>query len=293
LVLGNVGEARFYRGDLAGAESRYRQALDSARQIGDTDAEANQLNDIAILLEARRDLAGAKNSFEQALALWRDNNVPGSASAMAGLGDVQLAQGDVDAARKAQEEALAAREKLGEKESIAESQLALAHVSLEEGRAAEAEPIIRKAAGEFQAENIPDLESVANALLARSFVAQGKLAVAKKAKQRAVALSRKSQEPLIRISVTITAACVESAVAEQVRSPRASPTAAAKELRGALREARAFGFLGLELESRLALAEPESDSARGKMRNEQLTLLAADARARGYGLIARKAAAAW
>jgi hypothetical protein len=60
-------------------------------------------------------------------------------------------QGDLASARHTQEQALAIRQKLGEKGSIAESRLALARISLEEERAGEAEPVARDAAAEFHA----------------------------------------------------------------------------------------------------------------------------------------------
>src|SRR5260370_8677262 len=44
LVLGNVGETLFYQGELAGAESRYRQPIAFDHQIGNTDDEAYALS---------------------------------------------------------------------------------------------------------------------------------------------------------------------------------------------------------------------------------------------------------
>jgi eukaryotic-like serine/threonine-protein kinase len=290
-VLCNVGEALFYRGDLAGAESRYRQALSSAREIGDTDGEANQLNDLAILLQTRGDLSGARTTFEQALSLWHDNNVPGSAAAMHGLGEVQLAQGDLARARKTQEEALALSQKLGEKVSIAESRLALAALALEDGRPGDAETASHQAAGEFQEERIPDLEALAYALLARSQIEQGKPEEAQRVIERATLLSANSQEPIVRLSVAITAARVRATGVGG--SPRQKASAEAiRDLQGVLQATRKFRFLGLELEARLAIAEIQSDSGSGAMPTKQLASLEEDARARGYGLIARKAAAA-
>ncbi len=290
-VLCNIGEALFYQGDLAGAERNYRHALESARQIGDSDSQANQLNDIAILLEARGDLSGASRDFEQALSLWHDNNVPGSTSAMTGLGEVQLAMGDLVGARKTLEQALAMRQRLGEKQSIAESRLALARVSLEEGRAVEAESAAREAASEFKAENVPDLEAVAYALLARSLLEQGKSEEAQKAAKSAVSYSTRSQEPMTRISVAITAARVRAAAYPQSSSGVKGASQVIHDLHALANEARKYTFLGLEFEAMLAEAQVKLDSGKTNEGVAQLASLAEEAHVKGFGLIARKALA--
>ena len=48
-------------------------------------------------------------------------------------------RGDLAAARKSYEESLALRERAGEKQAAAETQVALARLAIEEGHAAEAE----------------------------------------------------------------------------------------------------------------------------------------------------------
>ena len=291
-VLCNVGEALFYQGDLTEAEKKYRQALASSRQIGDSDSQANQLNDIAILLEARGDLVGASSAFEQALSLWSDNNITGSASAMTGLGDVQLTRGDLVAARKTQEQALAMRQKLGEKQSIAESRLALARVSLEEGRNAEAESAARQAATEYQAENVPDLEAAAYTVLARSMLEQGKSEEAQKAAKSAVSYSVRSQQPMLRISVAITAARVQwaSDLHSASRAQRASKVI--RDVQVLATQAKKFGYLGLQFEARLAEGEVKMDSGQTTSGLTHLGSLVQEARANGFGLIVSKAAAA-
>jgi DNA-binding winged helix-turn-helix (wHTH) protein/tetratricopeptide (TPR) repeat protein len=288
-VLCNVGEALFYQGDLTGAEKKYREALESARQIGDSDSEANQVNDIAILLEARGDLSGASSAFEQALSLWHDNNVPGVASAMKGLGDVQLAQGDLIGARKTQQQALAVRQKLGEKQSIAESQLALARVWLEEGRAPEAESAARAAVSEFKAENVSDLEAAGYALLTSSLLAQGKSEEAQKAAKSAMSHSARSQEPMTRISVAIAAARVRASSYRHASSRVEPAVQVIHDLQALANEAKKYAFLGLEFEARLAEAQVTLDSGQTDDGVAQLASLAEAAHAKGFGLIAKKA----
>jgi tetratricopeptide (TPR) repeat protein len=177
------------------------------------------LNNLAILHEAEGDLAGAKSRFEQALSLWRNTGqISESTAAMLGLGEVQLAQGDLAGARKTQEEAFAQRQKLGEKGSIAESQLALALISLEEGRPADAERTVRAAAAEFHEERVPDLEASAYAVLARALLDQHRLTEAHDAAKNATSLVVRTQEPMLKLSVAIADARVRAGDGHAIKS---------------------------------------------------------------------------
>ncbi len=59
-----------------------------------------------------------------------------------------------------------------------------------------------------------------------------------------------------------------------------------------LREAREHGFVGVEFEARLALAEWEKKTGHDAAARNELAALEYSARSKGFGLIARKAAAA-
>ncbi|HEY6251384.1 MAG TPA: tetratricopeptide repeat protein [Candidatus Angelobacter sp.] len=292
ISLSNVAEVLFYRGDLAGAARRYREAIDAARQFGDVNQEAGLVSAMGLMLETQGDLAGAKNSLEHAISLWGQMDPHSASGAILELGQVQLAQDDLAAAHKSQERALAMREKLGERGAIAESRLALASVLLEEGKAAEAEANASAAATEFQAEKVPDLEAIAYALVSRSQLEQnhGKLGDARAAAERAVWLSAKSQEPLIRLFVAIVAARVASDPA--AGASKQISAAALHRLQSILAEAHKFGFFELELEAQLAMGEIEMRSGRTTAGRARLAALAKAASAKDYGLIARKAAAA-
>lgn len=294
IALGNVGEVLFYQGNLAGAESRFRQAIDSAHEIGDSDNEAYQFGNMGILLQTRGDLAEAKTSFERALSLWGESDPHDSSAIRAQLGELQLIQSDLAGARKSQEEALAMRQKLGERGSIAESRLALARLSLEEGRPADAEAGAHEAAAEFQAEKVPDLESLAYALVARSQMEQGesKMEDAAKAVDRAVSLSAKSQQPMIRLLVTIIAERVKVVGGASAADRKKSSIAARRKLQAVLAEAEKLGFFGLKLEAQLALGEMEMKFGPVAAGRSRLAVLEKIAEAKGYRLVARKAATA-
>jgi hypothetical protein len=58
------------------------------------------------------------------------------------------------------------------------------------------------------------------------------------------------------------------------------------------REAQSLGFVAFELDTRLALAELEKNSQHNTLARTQLTALENSSHARGFDLVARKAAAA-
>ena len=283
--LGNLASLLQYQGDFAGARRMHEQALAIFREVGEKGPAAIELNNLAIVLVAQGDLEGAHALLEEALALKRETgNRSSIAFTLAELGDLAAARGDLGAARKHHEEAARMREALAQKVRAAESRLALATVSLEEGQAAAAERAARETAEVFRSEKMTQLEGAARLALARSLAAQGKLGEARQAVREAARLLGDSQDRAVRLSLTVAAARVEGAGG----GPAAA--ASAERLAAAAAEAARMGHVALELEARLALAEVEGHSARPEAR-ERVRRLEEEARAKGFGLIATKAAA--
>jgi hypothetical protein len=94
----------------------------------------------------------------------------------------------------------------------AETQLALADLSLEEARSpAEQEAAVRQALEFFQKQKARDDEINALCVLARALLAEGKAAAAARAMQHARLLAGKSQNPEIRWRTAIAAARIDTA----------------------------------------------------------------------------------
>ena len=197
--------------------------------------------------------------------------------AISGLGQIAAVHGDLREARQRYEEALAIRNEIGEKGTTAESRLALATVSLEEGRPAEAEGPAGEAAEQFREQKDADNEALALAILARSLLAQNKPSEAQQGIARAPGVG--SAYP--RLSMAIVAARVDAASGK--------PAAAFESLKTTLAKATNTGMLGLQFEARLALGEIEMKSGDRAAGQARLEALEREAAARGYGLIARKA----
>src|SRR5271170_6845042 len=96
------------------------------------------------------------------------------------LGDLLLLEADFTGARKMYEQALAMRNSAGDRITIAETQLGLANLSLEEEHApADQEAVVRQALDVFQKQNARDDEIQAWSALSRVLLAEGKTAAAK------------------------------------------------------------------------------------------------------------------
>jgi len=291
LALGNLAGQRWDQGDLPGAIHLYEECL-QGWEPEDTGYPALVGLNIAAIHQLQGDLAGARKGFEQSLAMWqKKDDQPGLASAMWGLGGLLLQEADFSGARKMYDQALAIRTSRGDKIAIAETQLGFADLSLEEGRSpAEQEATVRQSLEVFQTQKLRDDETQAWCVLARALLAEGKAAAAKEAMQHARSLAAKSQNPNIRWPTATTAARIETAEKDLAHSAAASATR--KELATIITKSRELGYMGIELDARLALAEIEMKVGQTTVGREHLTAIEADAKAKGYNLIARKAAIA-
>ncbi len=323
-VLNNIGIVQWQQGDRAGARKMYTEALATFRQTGNREAIARVLNDLGFLLWQEDDLAGGRARLDEALRLFREiGNDKGTAAALHNSGIMLTSQGDLPAARKQEEESLAlfrqfgdrdgaarvlvrlggvllqqgdlegARQRMEEAAAIAggigakfvaaDAHLGLGELALAKGSFPEAENLVREAAEVFAGEKSAENEGRACTFLARALLGEGKLSDARGAIGRATSAVERSRSHSERLRLAITAAMVQAASGE-----RADRAKAGKELRSAADESAQIGFVGLQFEARLAQAEissPQSSPNRARLR-----ALEQDAVAKGFGLIAQKAA---
>lgn len=165
---------------------------------------------------------------------------------------------------------------------MAETRLALAEISIEERRLAEAERLANQAGEEFHKESETDLEAAAHAVAARALLVEGRPEEARTEADRAIGILQHSEDREARLFVAIDVSRVHAAngLSEE----------AIRELRSAIAEARQYGYVGYAFKSRLALAEVELKSGRIAEARAVLAALAKHAQVKGFGLIARKAA---
>ncbi len=287
----NIANERMEQGDLRGALQLY----EDSRHLGDPEnggGAALAGYNIALIHELQGDLAAARQGFEQSLATWQKiGDQDSSAYAMWSEGSLLFEEADFSGARKMYEQALAIRTPAGDKLSIAETQLRLADLSLEEAHSpVEQEAAVRQALEVFQKQKARDDETEAWCILARALVAQGKAAGAKDAMQHARFLAAKSQNPEIRWRTAIASARVESSEKDVAHS--AAGIATRKDLAAIIAKSRELGYQGIELDARLAIAEIEMKAGQLTAGRAHLATIEADAKAKGYKLVARKAAVA-
>jgi DNA-binding winged helix-turn-helix (wHTH) protein/TolB-like protein/predicted negative regulator of RcsB-dependent stress response len=291
VATGNLAGQRMDQGDLPGAIQLYEESLQAWQLEDNTGYPALVGLNIALIHQMQGDLAGARKGFDQSLAMWqKKGDQLGVSYATEGLGDLLLQEADLPGAREMYEQSLAIRTARGAKTMIAETQLALAELSLEEARApVEQEAVLRQALEFFQKQKAREDEINAGCVLARALLTEGKAEAAKEAMQHARSLAAKSQNPEIRWRTAITAARIETAGAD-VHSTAAIATS--KELAAIITKSREMGYEGIELDARLASAEIEMKAGQIPAGRSHLATIEAAAKAKGYNLIARKAAIA-
>jgi tetratricopeptide (TPR) repeat protein/TolB-like protein len=321
--LNNLGVNFFEQGDLTAAKRMYENSLAMCREIGDKRGAVRAMLNMAIVLTREGDLRGARKMHEESLAIRREiGDRRGVAVALINLAEVRLELGDIAGAvssvgeslaigratdskrtigyalyfngevletqdrlkdaRQSHEDALAVREQLHETLTIVESHIALAELAIEEGKPAEGEALARSAADESQRGKQVDNESLARLVLARALLAQRKPVEARKEIARCRSLLDKSENRQGRLALGITDARL---------SAEAGQSAAAITEVDSIRERAAkAGLAGVELEARLARGEIEMRSGNVAAGRARLETLQKDASARGFALVARKAA---
>lgn len=323
IALINIAGIMKDEGDLAGAKKNYDQTLALSREINDQDGIALSLTGIGTVLDGYGDSAGAKNMLEQAVALdlasgqanasvdklidlgdalQHLGDLPGArknyqdaltlartagdksnaAFALMGLGSLELKGADFTAAHKDYDDALSVRQELGEKDNVAATQVAIAGLTLEEGHPDAAEKLAWEGRDEFQRVQKRDDQVTATAALMNALVAENKQEEAFRELAKTSPLAAKSQNLSVQLAFAVAKARAEAA------SGKAS---AATTLNLMLTKAAKAGYVGDELEMRLALEQIMLKLHKSPATHARAEQIEKDAKSKGFNLIARKAAA--
>jgi len=284
-VLSNLGAAKVGQGDLVQAKKLIEEAIPANRAIGDDEGLALALNNLGDVERLMGQLDAAESSYDQAKVIAsKIDNKNALAYIQSGLGDVLTDRGDLTAARKSYEVALALRTELAERLFVGETQVSLARLSIEEGHPADAEAAMKICRKQFHDDQQSDDELAASLVLIDALFAQGKYAEAKNELAAAAPLAVKGQSLLSRLQFDLASARTP------VDAENLDPVRA--KIKRTVQDAHAHGYLGLELEARLALVQLENQNGHRSLTQGQLADLESSANAKGFGLIARKAAAA-
>jgi class 3 adenylate cyclase/tetratricopeptide (TPR) repeat protein len=263
-------------GDFGGAQTLYRQSLETSRDLGNKDGIAMALENLSSVQVQLGQLADAQANIQQALALQQEAGLQSDRPyALRTLGDVFLVRGELAKARTSYEQSLKLSSEQNSPGGIAASRAELAGLSLEEGKANEAQALARQAAEEFAAEKLVDSEADARNTLARALTEEKRLPEARSEIDRGLKLS--PQDRVIRLSLATTDARLK---AREGKEPEAR-----KELDANLVEAQKMGLVGPGLQIRLAQAEVASVS-NPRAAEPLLRELEDEAHAKGYLFLA-------
>ncbi len=287
-ALNNLALVQMWSGDLSAAIDSFRQALTEFRSLGMAGREAAVVANLARVEAARGDLEGARRYFEEAAGLHRiQDNREGLAEALFGLAEVLLTQGDIGAARTRHEEARDLRREL-KHSALAESEFALAGIGLAEadlGRRdlADVAAELQRTVEVMARQERRALEADALNYLAEAQLKAGNLAGAERSMTRLRELEGASN-PMTQLALR-----VNEARALRLRGDLDAATGSLDEV---VETARAQPNLAMEFEAELARADLLRASGRSSDARRVLEAVAQKAEARGWLLVANRAAAA-
>jgi hypothetical protein len=162
-------------------------------------------------------------------------------------GQADLGRGQSRMPRKSYAEALAIRKQTGEKQTAAETELALARLAIEEGHSLDAKTVMGKCKEQFHQDQQADDELAASIVLIDALLAESKLPEAESEAGRAKSLADKSANTLLRLQFEL--------MPGRVQDLSGHFPAASAQLQKTLQSAHSHQLLKLEFETRLAMAE--------------------------------------
>jgi eukaryotic-like serine/threonine-protein kinase len=279
----NLAMVLFSAGDAALGNQMFAAALKVARNIGDRNLQAMILNNLCGLDLSYGSVLQARTGCQESLRIRREINDPADiGKTLSNYGAVQLQQGDFDAAALSLHEALGNLESVGAKNDAAWVRIATVPLFLQNGKIEDARKFANDAVIELAAEKDVSGESEARIALANVLLAANDAAGAREQADKAVLLAAQSGDRSVIFDAKTIAARVDA------RSGKAD--AALKALAEVQKDSRSAGLVQSEFESRLALGQAQIAAGKKKDGLATLRALAGAAKARGYALIARKAA---
>jgi tetratricopeptide (TPR) repeat protein/TolB-like protein len=286
-TLGNLSGVLVRQGDVSTARTVCEEAVVLSREVGEKREVAYALKHLGNTLHHQGELTRAAAQYEEALTIARALDEKALlAETHSSIGHLRLAQGEIADAKLRYKDALAIRQ-AAVKGSIADSTLDLAAVAIEEGRHGEGEQLARQAVATYETLEEADSIAAAYVVLARALVAQAKSADAQAAIDRAVNSARATQDQIVRVDVATAAARVVAA------SRNAGAIATSIEsLKTLVADVAKAGSIMLRLEASQALGELEKVGGSPSAGLARIAAVHKDATEKGFGLIARHAAAA-
>lgn len=190
----------------------------------------------------RGELSGALDHFHRSLQRAGSNGDKSVvASALAGIGEVQLQQSDILAARNSYNNALRLRQGLGEKQAIAETEVELAKIRILEGNPTDAEAQARRCETQFHLEQQADDELGAGLVVVDALIAETKMPEAAAEMSALDPIVSKTQNHVLQLRSLLQNARLALAMGDR--------QTARHHLVRTLRQAHIDGYLDIEREA--------------------------------------------
>ena len=280
--LDDLGSVALSAGQLSLARRLKEEALQGFREIGDKRAESISLQSLGEVLYQQGELSAAAQSYKHALELQKGISYKrGLAYSLVGLAEVLTVEDRLEEALSSTRQSLILRKQDKDGTHSAESDMQLAEIALDQNRTGLAESLARRAASVFEKNQAAGPASLAYSLMARSLVAGKKLVDARSAADRAAALAKKGSDHMVRIQSALAAAEVDIASGRSMD--------AEQNLQALHDQAFSKGYAALDLRIRLLLAQAELRAGKSAEAHAAFSQLQADARRKGFLLIARQA----
>ncbi len=276
----NLAANLMSQGDFTAAHKQFEFSVKTAQMLGDQVRALEARINLGMIDILQGSLESARTGLEAALQKSQESGLQSDeATCISALGDVSQAEDDLTLAGTRYQRSLEIRTQLGEKGSIASTQVSLAALALEQNRGAQAESLARQAVQEFQREKLPDQEAGARDVLAQALLAEHKLEEASAETAAAGALG--ATDPPTLLSLAITEVRVSALKTGSVRS--------VQKLQASSQHAREMGLVPYQLQARLAIGEIQmADGGKDRAR-VGLEALIHEAKQLNYKLISRKA----
>ena len=276
-TLGNLAVALTDQGDLEAAKQAHHDSIERLRAVKARSSLLSETLDLADLSLEMGDRTAAEQLEKDAETQNQALDSGYHAAVMALLrAKIARESGDAAASKREAEAALAGFEKEEAKAEADGAKILLAHLALEEGHPADAEPLATDAVEHARSHALKAVEAAALAPLLAALVGERKLDAAEPLLERAAALTVEDVPAKIDLDLAVAEA-LGTMGADRERMVR---------MRGEARELAAKGFFVRELEARLAAASAlASPAARAK----ELQAITSTAQAKGYVRLAHAA----
>lgn len=279
---GNLANALDDLGELDKAQEMQQQSLEAFEKAGDMKGVAETVYNLGNLSLEMGNFGDARKFYETAVAKAREIDYKASEPyPIEGLAEILAAQGDTSGAVKQYEDALTLCKTMNNTGLETRIYFGQALLSLDDRNYALAEKQVRELLLQIDKTDTPGL-SLAQAILARSLLAQGNLKAARDAASQSVKLSLTTVPQSVRFDALLADG--------RVKAKSAMYAEAHQELQTALAAAHKSGYRLYEYELRLALGEIEM-GARVPDARAHLASLETDARSHGAFSLANQAKA--